>query len=270
MNKKNIYLKLKYYIVLGISFWILLSSIFQCYLYVTDSLKTKKLLKEINNVTVFESKDNDNNLVNPPNNEKDTYWYYKNTDFLEVDLDDLIKENSDTVAWIKVEGTDINEVVVQSKDNSYYLQHSFNKTKNTSGWIFSDYRNNLDYFNFNSIIYGHTLKDKTMFSSLKNLLENEWFKNKDNHIIKLSTKNYNTIWQIFSVYTINEENYYLKTNFSNMDEFNEFINIISKRSIYNFETSLNTDDRILTLSTCKGSSNNRIVVHAKLIKKEIK
>ena len=77
------------------------------------------------------------------------------------------------------------------------------------------------------------------------------------------------MWQIFSVYKIEEESYYITTNFDNNEEYITFLNTIEDRSLYNFNTTLSSSDRILTLSTCY-SDTVRTVVHAKLIKKSVR
>ena len=102
-----------------------------------------------------------------------------------------------------------------------------------------------------------------------NTLKNSWFNNKDNRIIKVSSENENTLWQIFSVYHIKTESYYITVNFKNDNEFQKYIDKSLKRSIYNFNTNVSVDDTILTLSTCYGD-HEKLVVQAKLIKKEIK
>ena len=107
-----------------------------------------------------------------------------------------------------------------------------------------------------------------MFGSLDNLLDSTLLDKEDNHYIKIITDNSIMTFKIFSVYTINKESYYIKTYFSNNEYFKEFLETIMKRSIYNFDTSVNTDDKILTLSTCKNDFGKRIVVHSKLLKKE--
>ena len=132
-----------------------------------------------------------------------------------------------------------------------------------------DYRNNSVMSDKNTILYAHSRLDKTMFGSLSKTLKSSWFTNKDNHIIRLSTETENTLWQIFSVYKIKEESYYITTNFSSDEEYNKFLNTLSSRSIYNFNTKLDTSDKILTLSTCY-SDTERTVVHAKLIKRSSK
>ena len=143
---------------------------------------------------------------------------------------------------------------------------TFNKSYNEAGWVFLDYSNNSTLSDKNNILYAHSRLDKTMFGSLSKTLKSNWYNNKDNHIIRLSTEIENTMWQIFSVYKIPEETYYITTNFSNDSEYEKFLNIIKERSIHNFNTDININDKVLTLSTCY-SDTERTVVHAKLIKR---
>ena len=89
-----------------------------------------------------EETSNNNTNVYYPND----YWDYMNVPFMNVDFNELLKKNPDTVGWIKVEGTKVNYPVVQSTDNDYYLSHAFNKTANQGGWIFADYRVNFKDF----------------------------------------------------------------------------------------------------------------------------
>ena len=165
--------------------------------------------------------------------------------------------------------TGFQKFCVQSNDNAYYLNHSFTKKKNEAGWVFLDYRNDINNLSRNNIIYAHSRLDKTMFGSLKNILSNNWYKKTDNHIIKLSTEKENTLWQVFSVYHIKTENYYITTDFRDDDEFKTFIDTISKRSKLKFDASVDVNDTILTLSTCR-AGDEKVVLHAKLIKKEVR
>ena len=208
-------------------------------------------------------------LYNPPSNKEDTYYQYVNVPFLDVDLSSLQKDNSDVVSWLEVGGTNIDYPIVKTTNNEYYLNHSLNKTESKAGWLFMDYRNDLISRSRNTIIYGHRRLDNTMFGPLIQVLNNSWFKEPNNHLIRMSNSYENTIWQIFSVYTIKKESLYLKTVFPN-NTYPEFLQTIKKRSIYDFNTSLNKDDYVLTLSTCYDNLGTRIVVHAKLIKKETK
>ena len=103
-----------------------------------------------------------------------------------------------------------------------------------------------------------------MFGSMRNVVKKNWYTNKDNHIIKLSTPNSNQLWQVFSTYTIEPESYYIETDFSTDEEFINFANTLKDRSIYNYNVELNKNDKILTLSSCYDNTK-RMVMHAKLI-----
>ena len=197
------------------------------------------------------------------------YNYKKDLEILnkikeEIDFTKLKKINSDIVGFIKIKNTNINYPIVKSNDNSYYLNHSFTKDISKRGAIFLDYRNNLDILAKNNIIYGHGLVDKTMFGSLNDFLDEKKLSNKDNHYVRIITDKSIMVFKIFSVYTIDKESYYIKTYFSNNKYFKDFLETIMKRSIYDFNTSVNTNDKILTLSTCKNDFGKRIVIHAKL------
>lgn len=206
--------------------------------------------------------------VNPENENKDSiYWSYMKTDLINVDFTELKKKNGDTKGWIQVQGTNINYPFVQSKDNKYYLTRSFDKKYTDAGWVFLDYRNNIDNLSKNNIIYAHARKDKTMFGTLKYTLKKDWYNDKNNHIIKLSTEKENTLWQVFSIYHIETESYYIQTAFKSDKEFKDFANKLKKRSIYYFNANINEKDTLLTLSTCF-NKKEKLVLHAKLLKRE--
>ena len=164
---------------------------------------------------------------------------------------------------IKVNGTDIDFPVVKGTDNSYYLTHNFDKEKNKAGWIFADYRNKFDGTDKNIIIYGHNMKNGSMFASLKDVIKEEWYNNENNKYIALITENENCKYQVFSVYQIETEEYYLQTNISN---FKEFVEKIKGRSKKKFNVDIKETDSILTLSTCADNTKYRVVLHAVKIK----
>lgn len=194
------------------------------------------------------------------------YTNYAKISFAKINFNSLKKKNSDTVAWITVNNTNVNYPVVQGKDNSYYLNHSFNRKQNVAGWIYADYRDSFKSWKRNTVIYGHGRTDQVMFGSLSKTLKADWYKNPDNKYIKLATPKYNTLWQIFSIYVIKQESYYLTVNFENDATFKKWYDKMKSRSIYNFGVSATPKDKFLTLSTCKDYNGNRIVVIGKLVK----
>lgn len=190
--------------------------------------------------------------------------YY--TNFEQV-FETLLQKNDNTIGWIKVNNTKINYPVVQADTNSYYLNRDFFKKKNSMGWIFMDYRNNIENLDKNTIIYGHNIKQGIMFGTIKNMMNKSWYTNSNNQIITFNTLNKNMKWRIFSLYQINETEDYLKTEFESDEEYMNFLNMLKNRSKNNFNVELTPESKILTLSTCF-SHSTRHVVHAVLVEEE--
>ena len=180
-----------------------------------------------------------------------------------VDFDGLKKINNDTVAYVRIENTDIQYPVVKAKDNDYYLNHSFDKSYNSAGWIFMDYRNKADGTDKNIIIYGHNRRDGSMFGSLNKILQQEWYNNEQNKFITIVTPQENIIYEVFSIYKIQDENYYIKTQFENEEEYMTFLKDMQARSIKAFGNELNSNDKILTISTCDNNNKYRVVLQAR-------
>ena len=257
-------------IILLIMIPVLVFSTYKIINYLIETPKTKDLIKEINDTTeVNEYESDEAEIVKSDEKPNTPYWNFIKMKLIDVNFDSLKKTNSDTVSWLFVGGTNVNYPVVQTSDNDYYLNHSFDKTKNSGGWLFMDYRNSKDDYGRNTIIYGHNMKNQTMFGTLKNLLSRSWYNTEDNRIIKMSSEKYNTLWQIYSVYTLETTSDYIQTEFASDEEYQTFIDLVKGRSIADFNTTVTTSDKTLTLSTCHGSAK-KLVVHAKLIKIEAK
>ena len=182
-----------------------------------------------------------------------------------VNFEELKKINEDTVGWIKVNGIEINMPVVQADDNEYYLRRSFDKSYNLSGWAFADYKNKFDGTDKNIIIYGHNRRDNIMFSPLTNVVKPEWYDNDENRYVSFITEEKEYKYEVFSVYQIEVEDYYLQTEFSSNEEYKEFLNTLKSRSQKKYEAEVSENDQILTLSTCGNNSKYRVILHAKKI-----
>ncbi len=262
----------KWVIVVFLLFFlsIFIFSAYKLYSWHNDNKEIETIADDVVKDTKVKEKEDTENTenINPPDNRDNDYWNYIKMSLLEVDFNELLAKNPDTVGWIQVKGTNINYPIVQTTDNSYYLNHAFDKTSNDAGWVFMDYRNDAVNFNQNTIIYAHSRLTGSMFGSLKNILNSSWYTNKNNHIIRLSTPIENTMWQVFSVYTIPKESYYITPSFNSNEAYLEFLNTIKSRSEVDFSGTVNTNDKVLTLSTCQDNFGNRIVMHAKLIKRE--
>jgi sortase B len=171
---------------------------------------------------------------------------------------ELSSVNPDTRAWLRINNSSINYPVVQSSDNDFYLNHDFSKKENPDGWVFIDYRNNIEDLDKNTIIYGKNIDYNIMFSNLQRLLQESWYSDPSNSDITFDTNSHQFKAKIFSIYTIDTDDY-LSIDFSSDD----FIEMIKGRSIYDFNVSVDSGDRILTLTTFGNDSDKRIVVHAK-------
>ena len=178
----------------------------------------------------------------------------------------LLKINNETKGYLTVKNTEISYPVLQHSDNDYYLNHDIYKRKTYVGWVFFDYRNNTKGFDDNNIIYGHSMLNGMMFGTLKKTLNTSWRKNKDNLIITLNKLDGEYKFEIFSIYKVNYTTDYLKTNFSSKEDKKAFIKLIRGRSGFKSNVKVTEDDTILTLSTCFGTNNKRLVVHAVMLK----
>ena len=246
---------------------VIISSI-HLYNWNNDNKKIGKLNKEIEEITDITPIKDEGELINPPEvtDEKNDYWYFVEQPFYNVDFTKLSEKNDDTIAFIHMPNSNINYPIVQTTNNEYYLTHAFDKSYNSAGWVFMDYENLINFQSDNTIIYGHGRLDKTVFGSLKNALDKTWQGNLENYVIWISTPNENLVYQIFSIYTIDKESYYIKSSFSSTKEKQDWIKTMKSRNITNQDTPVDENDKILTLSTCLNNNGGRIVVQAKLIK----
>lgn len=196
-----------------------------------------------------------------------------------VNFSALLERNEDTVAWlywptsVPVQGLPFNMPVVQGKDNGYYLNHAFDRSYNENGWVFADCRVDMTDIasNRNTPFFGHA-RSYTIFGGLKYLnTKTQWAQDGYNHFIYINTPQDRTVWQVFSWYETTVDFDYIQTDFSSDEEYLAFLQTIqSKNEISAFRVrELTAQDRIITLSTCKGLDENvRVAVHAVLVKRE--
>jgi len=254
-------------VMMGLTLSVYFICIFWASRWYVQRLKINYLTQDIlasTKVLENEKKENIDKIEYIPSGDNE----YNNIGYISVDFSDLIAKNNETVGWIKVNNTNVNYSVVQHNDNEYYLRHDFNKKYNINGWVYADYRDDFEYFGSNTIIYAHNMTDRSMFGSLVWCLKDSWYTNSENHYIKMSTPKANTVWKIFSIYTIKPEVYYLRTYFESEEEHKTFIDNLTDRSIYDFQEDVSVNDKILTLSTCTDDGTKRVVIHAKMVKVE--
>ncbi len=179
-----------------------------------------------------------------------------------VDFAELKQVNEDIVGWLKIRALDISYPIVQGEDNDYYLHRTFEKVDNFAGCIFMNYSNKDDFTDQNTVIYGHNMKNGSMFGTLKKFKEEETYEKSEYFWIFTPDLIYQ--YHIFSAMTVNKTGMTYQTFFMD-DEFQTLIDTAFEKSVVDgSDIKVDTDDRIVTLSTCTGDDSTRFVVMGKL------
>lgn len=180
-----------------------------------------------------------------------------------INIDKLSRINPRVVAWIEIPKTKIFYPVVQGEDNEYYLNHNFKNEASVYGVPFVDYRIDLDRtFNENIIIYGHHMKDGSMFAGLNKYVDREQYQK--NQIIYFKDKECLRKYQIISVYKkkdSSDEKDFLSYGFSDKKAFDEYVTEIRERSMYSVEMPKQYKRNLISLCTCEYTvDDGRLVV----------
>ena len=183
---------------------------------------------------------------------------------VEKEEENLYYKYEDYRGWIKIDNTNINYPIVQGKDNSFYLDKDINKNYLSSGSIFMNYLNH-GFNDENTVLFGHHMRNKTMFAQLKKYKEKEFFYG--NNDIVIEVENGKVLkYKVFSAYVTDAKDNYIKTNFDDKAQYKEFLEDIKNKSQYKSDIDVNENDKIITLSTCSYEFNDaRMVVHGKLL-----
>lgn len=171
--------------------------------------------------------------------------------------------NNDYQGWIYISNTKISYPIVQGADNDYYLNHTFYKEEVFSACLFIDYRVENGIEGKNVIVYGHNMKDGSMFAGLKKFRQENFRKAHPSFSVYTSTGAYE--YQIFSTYTTSPESNTYTVSFANDDEFINYINMVKGWSDVDYGVEVSADDQIITLSTCVNNNEDRYVIHAKRV-----
>lgn len=179
-----------------------------------------------------------------------------------VDFDALRELNPDVVAWIRFdEPAIINYPIVQGKDNSEYLDKTFQGYENTVGTIFVNVDNSPDFTDKNTIVYGHRMNNKTMFNRLEEYKEEEFYKKYP--VFYIYTPDGAEIkYQIYSVGIVKDTSEGYAYQFADDAAFEAFLQTTKEQSMYDTGVELTKDAQVVTLSTCtKDNNEDRLVVH---------
>jgi sortase B len=184
-----------------------------------------------------------------------------------VDFDALRAVNEDVIGWLYVEALSdtINYPIVHGKDNEEYLHMTYQRNYNFAGTIFIDCENSTDFNDCNTLVYGHNMKNGSMFGQLKKFVRDETTY-KDSKYFWILTPEKNYRYEIIAAYTtgVNSSTYTLFREPG--EEFEEYLQtILSRSEIETNDEPMTQDDRIVTLSTCTGDSSTRFVVQGKRV-----
>lgn len=181
-----------------------------------------------------------------------------------IDFDSLLAINGDIIGWLEMEALDITYPIVQGEDNEYYLHRTFRNQENFAGSIFLDYVNNPDFYNRNSIVYGHNMKNGSMFGTLKQYGEQETYDKSPYFWIYTPDKIYK--YEIFACGVVGAYSDCYKTVFSGEEDFMNFINLAKSQSYIDTGVDVKYGDTVVTLSTCTGDSETRFIVQGKRVR----
>lgn len=180
-----------------------------------------------------------------------------------IDLDSLQEINSEAIGWIEIPDTIISYPLVQAEDNSYYLTHTFRKESNKSGSIFLEAKNHADFSDLHTIIYGHNMKNGSMFTKLKDYSSRSYLN--DHPYIYIDLTDGSHCYQIFSCHEADISDNCYTIGYEHDDVYASFLESLKSSSLYDTGIDVGIDDSVITLSTCTKNGTKRFVVHAKKV-----
>ena len=187
-----------------------------------------------------------------------------------VNFDELLAINPDTIGWIRFspEPSIISYPIVQGEDNDEYLHKTFSANENTLGAIFLNAGNQPDFSDRNSIIYGHRMKDGSMFRHLQDYEERAFWEN--NPYFYIYTPDGREItYHIYSAGQVEDTSDTYLTSFASDEEYQAFLDMTKEVSLYDTGVELTTEDTIVTLSTCTSASDEHRFVVRGVKEKEV-
>lgn len=185
-----------------------------------------------------------------------------------IDFESLTAQYPEVYAWIRIPGTKIDYPIAQRKgDNSYYLNHTIDGRKKTEGSIYTEDYNSTDFGDANTVIYGHNMKNGSMFKGLHKYKDKQFlFENPDIYIYQ---KDRVLKYKIFAAYIYDNRHLMLSFDFEDQFVFDNYLNnILTKRDIssnINTNVDVTAEDKIITLSTCNNNEKQRYLVQAVLL-----
>ncbi len=246
---------------------IFIFSISMIFFQLLDKVKSEKINEDLGKVYYSDGKDEELieliEVEDETINEKSPSKIINEPKIVLDEFKVLLEKNKNTVGWLKIDNTNIDYPVVQGNDNDFYLNHDFYDNKNSQGSIFMDFRNRIDLDDKHTIIYGHHMKNRTMFNDLNFFKDEDFLKKNKTFTMKSLYREHR--YEIFSTHIYENDPYIIKTRFNN-EEFPIFLELIEEKAEYNTNVDLMQNDKILTLITCAYDFKDaRYIVHAKKI-----
>ncbi len=177
---------------------------------------------------------------------------------IEVDFEGLSAVNKDIVGWLYQEGTVINYPVVQGRDNAYYLKHLFDGTYNSSGTLFLDVNCLSDFSSENSIIYGHHMRNGSMFASLNNYKKQSYYN--QHPVLYLMTPDGGYLLEPIAGYITDGYDEIYTISFPGNEVKEALVKRALSRSTFKSQAVFSEEDRLATLSTCTYEYQNATYV----------
>ncbi len=182
---------------------------------------------------------------------------------LNIDFAGLRAQSTDYVAWIYGPNTVINYPIAYTDDNFYYLDHIPGEIQNANGTIFIDCRNASDFSDQNTCVYGHNMNDGSMFASLRNYRDANYYT--EHPVIYLSTPDFNYRLDLIAGFITEPTSFAYASTFDTPEQFMGHIELIKDLSTFKSDVQVNETDKIVTLSTCTYERDDgRYVVVGKL------
>ena len=186
-----------------------------------------------------------------------------------VDFEKLLEMNSDVVGWIRFdEPSEINYPVVQGRDNEEYLKRTFEANTNKLGTLFVDVNNPGDFSGRNTFIYGHNMKNGSMFAQLLKYKDDSFYKEHPYFYIYTPDGKVRT-YEIFSAGVVKDTSDSYIMDYADDAAFQTYIDYIKQQSAYPISAEVTTASKIVSLSTCTNvRDDERFLVHGVMIKEE--
>ena len=167
---------------------------------------------------------------------------------ISMDFTELLKTNSDIKGWIFGEGTNVDYPILQTDDNDFYMDHLYNKEANSSGSIFADYRNESDFSDRNTVLYGHHMGNGTMFGSIEHYASQDFYDATPTMMLYTPEGDYR-IELICGTHESGDEQF-VEFNFKTEEDFQKYVESFRERSTFKSDVQVQPGDKLISLCTC--------------------